>query len=103
MPRTKFAVSLFQERANLLPFAIPVSGRVCLERYGKTWEGLWLKTQINYEVLGDLGRLREVEGADRRSIPSYRGERENRDAGHPVPEKQRTGAAERWLNGNRIV
>ena len=25
------------------------------------------------------------------------------DAGHPGPEKQRTGAAERWLNGNRIA
>ena len=29
--------------------------------------------------------------------PLVRGEKENRDAGHPGPEQQRTGAAERWL------
>jgi hypothetical protein len=40
---------------------------------------------------------RKLPGASRRSIPSYRGEKEKWDAGHPGPEKQRTGAAERWL------
>ena len=42
------------------------------------------------------GGVAHRPGASRRSIPSYRGETENRA---DAPASQTTGAAERWLNG----
>ena len=45
-----------------------------------------------------VGEPRKLPGASRRSIPSSRGEGKW-DAGLPRARKQRTGAAERWLNG----
>jgi hypothetical protein len=52
---------------------------------------------IKRALVRPVGEPRKLPGASRRSIPSYRGEKEKWDAGHPGPEKQRTGAAERWL------
>ena len=52
---------------------------------------------IKRTLARSVGEPRKLPGASRRSIPSCRGEKEKRDAGHPGPEKQRTGAAERWL------
>jgi hypothetical protein len=55
---------------------------------------MWLKMQENYEVLGDLEKRWKVEGADRRSIPSFSMETEKRERASPAARKAKsTGSA----------
>ena len=46
-----------------------------------------------------VGAVAQLPGASRRSIPSFEGRRKTGMRATPGPEKQRTGAAERWLSG----
>jgi hypothetical protein len=46
---------------------------------------------------------RKPPGASRRSIPSCRGEKENRDTGQPAARKSNDRPAERWLAPHRAL